>query len=89
MAKGVIRLGDPTDHGGLVVAVSAGQCTVDGIPLARVGDRCSCPRRGHGACVIIEGDPDHTIDGIPVAYEGHMTSCGARLRSTAGHFSKD
>ena len=53
MSKAVIRLGDPTDHGGVVVSVSATQHTVDGIPVARVGDRCSCARRGHNNCVIV------------------------------------
>ena len=33
MSKAVIRLGDPTDHGGVVVSVSATQHTVDGIPV--------------------------------------------------------
>ena len=74
MSKAVMRLGDPTDHGGRVVSVSATHHTVDGIPVARVGDRCSCPRRGHHNCVIIEGDPDYILDGIAVAFEDHRTS---------------
>ena len=88
MAKGVIRLGDSTDHGGAVVSVSATHYTVDGIPVARVGDKCSCPKKGHSGRVIAEGDPEFTIDGVAVAYDGHMTSCGAKLKSTVGKFSK-
>ena len=88
MAKGVIRLGDPTDHGGAVVSASATHYTVGGIAVARVGDKCSCPKKGHDGCVIVEGDPEHTIDGIAVAYDGHRTSCGAKLKSTVGGFSK-
>lgn len=84
----VIRLGDPTDHGGQVVASGAPHYTVDGIPVALMGDACTCPRRGHDHCVIAEGSPDHTINGIPVAYEGHHTSCGAVLKSTVGTYSK-
>lgn len=82
----VIRLGDPTDHGGKVVSVSANQFKVDGIPVARVGDVCSCPHKGHDNCTIVEGNPHHKIDGVPVAYAGHKTSCGATLQATAGNF---
>lgn len=84
----VIRLNDPTDHGGKVVSVTATHFTVGGIPVARVGDKCSCPKRGHNNCTIAEGDPLHTIDGIPVAYEGHKTTCGAVLQSTVDNFGK-
>lgn len=71
-----------------VVAVSATHHTVDGLPVARVGDRCSCPRRGHNNCVIVEGDSAYTVDGIPVAFEGHRTSCGARLKASAHKLAK-
>jgi uncharacterized Zn-binding protein involved in type VI secretion len=86
MSRDVIRLGDPTDHGGSVVAVNARYFTVDGKPVARVGDRCSCPVKGHANCVIAEGDPHFTIGGLPVAFDGHRTSCGARLKSTTHGF---
>ena len=83
----VIRLNDPTSHGGQVVSVTATWFTVDGIAVARVGDLCTCPTPGHAACTVAEGDPHHTIDGIAVAYDGHKTSCGATLQSTIGNFS--
>ncbi|MDC8756672.1 PAAR domain-containing protein [Janthinobacterium fluminis] len=86
--RNVIRLNDPTSHGGIVASVAAPHFTVDGIAVARVGDRCSCPIPGHSNCVIVEGDPQHTIDGVAVAYEGHKTSCGAVLISTAGNFGR-
>lgn len=79
--KGIIRLGDPTTHGGTVVS-AASHATVNGIPVARQGDACTCPLKGHSGCTIAQGDPNHTIDGIPVAYEGHKTTCGATLIST-------
>ena len=81
--RGVIRLGDPTSHGGKVLT-AAPNSDVMGRAVARKGDKCSCPQRGHNHCVIAEGDPDVTIDGVPVAFEGHKTSCGAVLVSTAG-----
>lgn len=77
----VIRLNDPTTHGGKVIA-AAPRTTVLGAAVARKGDRCFCPIKGHETCVIAEGDPDVLIDGVPVAFEGHATSCGATLIST-------
>jgi uncharacterized Zn-binding protein involved in type VI secretion len=84
----IIRLGDSTSHGGKVVSVSATHFTVDGIAVARVGDICSCPKKGHGSCTIVEGSPHHSIDGIPVAYAGHKTSCGATLIATICNFGQ-
>lgn len=81
--KRVIRLGDATSHGGVVVSASS-TLDVMGRPVARMGDRCTCPRPGHGNCVIVEGDPGWLIDGVPVALEGHRTSCGAVLVSSLG-----
>lgn len=80
----VIRLNDPTSHGGKVASVTATHFTVGGIAVARVGDKCTCPLHGDGT--ITEGDPHHTIDGVRVAYEGHATSCGATLKSTLSNF---
>jgi uncharacterized Zn-binding protein involved in type VI secretion len=78
----VIRLGDPTSHGGNVVEVQARHYTIDDVPVACVGDRCSCPLAGHDDCIIAEGNPDHLVEGVPVAYEGHKTSCGATLQAS-------
>lgn len=81
----IVRLNDPTTHGGSVTAVAATNFTVGGIPVACVGDKCSCPV--HGVGTILEGDPHHTIGGIPVAYDGHKTSCGATVKSTLTNFT--
>ncbi len=77
----VIRLNDPTSHGGKVIS-AAPHSTVLGKAVARKGDLCSCPIKGHDACTIAEGDDNVLIDGVPVALEGHKTSCGASLIST-------
>ena len=79
--RGVIRLGDPTSHGGKVLT-GAPKSAVMGVAVARQGDKCSCPHRGHNNCTIAEGDPQVTIDGVPVAFDGHKTRCGATLIST-------
>ncbi len=82
----VIRLNDPTSHGGKVASVSATHFKIGGIAVALVGDKCSCPL--HGECTIVEGDPHHTIDGVQVAYEGNKTSCGATLTSSLTNFTR-
>ncbi|MEO6919563.1 MAG: PAAR domain-containing protein [Collimonas sp.] len=79
--RGVIRLNDPTSHGGKVVS-AAPNSKVIGLAVARKGDRCVCPIQGHQDCLIAEGDPEVLIDGIPVAFDGHKTNCGAVLIST-------
>lgn len=79
--KKVIRLGDPTSHGGSVVS-AAPNFSMMGIQVARMGDSCTCPKPGHSNCQIAEGDPNWIIDGHPVALEGHLTTCGAALIST-------
>jgi len=79
--RNVIRLNDPTSHGGVVIS-AAPKSFVLGVAVARKGDLCACPIPGHGVCKIAEGDPKVLIDGIPVAFHGHKTDCGAVLMST-------
>lgn len=84
--KNVIRLGDPTSHAGKVIDVSARHFKVGNIAVARVGDLCSCPMKGHNGCTVATGSPHHRINGVPVAYDGDMTSCGAKLQSSLTNF---
>lgn len=86
--RNVIRLGDATSHGGSVIAVAATHYRVGGIPVARVGDRCTCPLKGHDNCTIVEGDAAVTVDGVSVAFDGHKTSCGAALLASTRDFGK-
>lgn len=81
MVRPLIRLGDSTSHGGTVVGASAFSDS-DGIPIARVGDAVTCPRKGHGTNSIASGDPTLIIDGSPVARHGDVTACGATLISS-------
>jgi uncharacterized Zn-binding protein involved in type VI secretion len=87
--KNVIRLGDPTSHGGKVADVTAKHFTVGGIAVACVGDKCLCPIKGHDNCTIAEGNAHHIINGVAVAYDGHKTTCGATLISTVDNFSSN
>ena len=51
--QGVIRLNDPTTHGGKVMA-AAPNSAVMGVAVARKGDLCVCPMRGHEVCFIAD-----------------------------------
>jgi uncharacterized Zn-binding protein involved in type VI secretion len=81
MSRPFIVIGDKTDHGGTVIE---GAPTTDtgGKRIARVGDKVTCPKRGHGGTTVIAtGDPTCIIDGQPAARHGDKTACGATLLS--------
>jgi uncharacterized Zn-binding protein involved in type VI secretion len=84
--RNVIRLGDMTSHGGKVVSVRARHFKVGGIPVACVGDQCSCPIPGHNGCTITSGSASHRINGVQLAFEDDLTSCGAKLKSSLRNF---
>ncbi len=82
MSRPFIVIGDKTSHGGVVIE---GAPTTDtgGRQLARVGDKVTCPKKGHGkVTVITSGDQTCIIDGQPAARHGDVTACGATLISS-------
>lgn len=83
MNRPLIRVGDPTSHGGQVLAGSANMI-VDGKPVARVGDKVSCPI--HGDTTVASGSPTYITDGQPTARDGDTTACGATLKATQDHY---
>ncbi len=79
MGRPFIVLGDATNHGGKVIEASRTTDT-HGKRIARVGDKVTCPKKGHGGTtVIVSGDPTCLIDGKPAARHGDKTACGATL----------
>ncbi|KAB2928844.1 MAG: PAAR domain-containing protein [Dechloromonas sp.] len=79
MTRPFILLGDKTSHGGVVISASE---TTDskGKGIARVGDKVTCPLKGHGSVTTIAtGDSTALIDGKPAARHGDLTACGASL----------
>jgi len=84
--RNVIRLGDATSHGGKVLDTQAKHMKVGGIPVACVGDPCSCPVSGHSGCKIATGSAHHRVDGKAIAFDGDKTSCGATLIASADNF---
>lgn len=82
MSRPFIVVGDRTSHGGVVISGSE-STEVDGKPVARVGDRVTCPKKGHGSVTtIVTGDVTAIIDGRPLARHGDKTACGAMLISS-------
>lgn len=79
MSRPFIVVGDKTSHGGVVIE-GASATDTSGQRIARVGDKVTCPKKGHGkTTVIASGDPTCIIDGQPAARHGDMTACGATL----------
>ena len=78
----LIRLGDPTDHGGEVITASEAM-RYGGRRVARKGDLVTCPQHPEvNPNVILEGDAEITDHGVPVARQGHHATCGCRLISS-------
>ena len=75
--KNIIRLGDLTTHGGVVLEAFT-QTDLNGKPIAGLGHKVACPLC-KGIFPIAEGSSTYTVDGTPVALEGMKTSCGASL----------
>ncbi|PTU63422.1 MULTISPECIES: PAAR domain-containing protein [unclassified Chromobacterium] len=76
----IIRLGDPTSHGGSVISASGP--VVYGKAAARVGDQVSCPQPGHGVSSILPGPTRMSAHGSAFALEGFQAGCGCTLIST-------
>ncbi len=55
--------------------ISGGSATIDGRPVARIGDKTTC------GAVITSGSSLSTDDGKPVAYLGCQTSVGGVIVS--------
>lgn len=76
MSGPLIRMGDKTSHGGTVIEASQ-HSDIDGIGIARMGDKATCPI--HGSTQIASGDMTMIVDGKPAARHGDQAACGATL----------
>ena len=77
MTRPIIVIGDKTSHGGTVIS-GATPVTVQGKPVARIGDSVTCPRC-QTTTTIVTGDSNTIVMGRPVARHGDKTACGATL----------
>lgn len=75
--KDIIRLGDTTTHGGVVLEAFS-RTDLNGKPIAGVGHKVSCPLC-KGIFPIVEGSATDSVDGIAIALDGMKTACGAAL----------
>ncbi|MDF7669686.1 PAAR domain-containing protein [Orbaceae bacterium ESL0721] len=85
--KGVIRLGDPHSHGDNVISASG--AIFAGKPVALVGDKVSCPKKGHGVNTIVEGNPTLLMFNRAAAVDGCKCTCGCTLISTLPNVGSD
>ena len=75
--KDIIRLGDSSTHGGVVLEAFS-QTDLNSKPIAGVGHMVSCPLC-KGIFPIVEGSATYAVDGIAVALDEMKTACGASL----------
>ena len=78
MGNPVARIGDSSDHGGVIITCAA-KTKVEGKLVARVGDLHSCPIPGHGVTPIVTGSPRFKAEGQRVARSTSLTGCGASI----------
>lgn len=86
MQRAVIRIGDRTNHGGVVVTGDQ-TLNVFGKPAARKGDMTTCPRC-KGEYPIVEGTRS-TGSSQWLALEGMRTACGAALIASQHFWRED
>ena len=77
MATPYITIGCPTTGGGQVISGNS-MFLVDGIPVACVGDKATCPTHKVVA-TIVSGDPYMQIFGKAAARVNDSLSCGCKL----------
>ena len=77
MATPYIVVGCPTTGGGQVISGNS-MFQIEGIPIACVGDKATCPKHKTVA-TIISGDPHMQIFGKAAARVNDSLSCGCKL----------
>ncbi|MBP8005767.1 PAAR domain-containing protein [Acinetobacter sp. NIPH 1852] len=77
MATAYIVIGCPTTGGGKVISGSS-FFLIEGIPLACVGDKATCPKH-QTVATIITGDPNMQVMGKMAARVNDSLSCGCKL----------
>lgn len=77
MATPYIVVGCPTTGGGKVISGNS-LFQIEGIPVACVGDKATCPKHKTVA-TIISGDPNMQIFGKAAARVNDALSCGCKL----------
>lgn len=66
----------PGHVGGKIVVTDGNRPTINGMPIALVGDKCYCENDKLLTDTIVTGSSRFTVNGIPVAITGSKTSHG-------------
>lgn len=79
----LVRVGDPTNHGGTVTGPGVPLVTISGMPAAVLGDMHTCPMvwpggAPHAATPFPAGNPLITIGGKPALTTDSICICGAQ-----------
>lgn len=77
MSKAYITIGCPTTGGGVVISGNSAY-VIEGIAVACVGDKATCPLHKTVA-TIVSGDPNMQIMGKAAARVNDALSCGCKL----------
>ena len=77
MATPYITIGCPTTGGGKVISGNS-SFLVEGIAVACVGDKATCPLHKTTA-TIVAGDPNAQVMGKSIARVNDPLSCGCKL----------
>ena len=72
----IIRLGDTSTHGGILVTSSV-NVFVNGIGVVRLFDIHCCPIPGHGCTPMVTASPDTTANSRNICRTGDLAACGA------------
>lgn len=78
MSQPLCRIGDTSNHGGVIISSPVSGQIDNGSQVATIGSLHSCPLPLHGVTPIVSS-PITTvhIDGIVVAMVGSVAGCGA------------
>ena len=87
MATPYIVMGCPTTGGGQVITGNS-SFLIEGIPIACVGDKATCPKH-QTVSIIIAGDPHMQVMGKAAARVNDALSCGCKLLPKQGLVVQD
>lgn len=76
-----VVLGDPTNTHGEVVGACSPDTLIAGKPVAREGDKASCPKHG-GKPSIKASESDIYVNGRPIARHQDKLACGCLVLET-------
>lgn len=85
--KSIIRLGDTSDHGGLMVTATA-HFKANDTKGCITGDLHRCPIHGHGV-TSVTGHSTVTSNGVSILLQGDVAGCGAVLNAGSGNVVSD